>query len=179
MPGAPIPKNPLILTLTLDKASHAFLTNLRSKYFPPSRNFLSAHVTLFHAIPPHRVIELNRHLNEICASTNAWDVFIGEPKAMGKRGVMVNVRERPSGTVEGIHHELMARLKRGVKEDKDKLTDQDARPLGKPHVTVLNKATDEEQVHKCLEEVLKVFDDMKQPGQKAGQQVGRAIGFEL
>ncbi|KAG7575307.1 hypothetical protein FFLO_00471 [Filobasidium floriforme] len=179
MPGAPIPRNPLILTLTLDKASHAFLTNLRSKYFPPSRNFLSAHVTLFHAIPPHRINELNQHLNHICATTGGWDVFIGEPKAMGKRGVLVNVRERPSATVENIHHELLTSLNRGVKSNDDRLTDQDARPLGKPHVTILNKAKDEEQVDKCLQEVLKVFEEMKQPGQKNGQQVGRAIGFEL
>jgi hypothetical protein len=179
MPGRPIPKNPLILTLTLDKSTHAFLTQLRSKYFPPSRNFLSAHVTLFHAIPPHRVGELDRELDSICSSTEGWDVFVGEPRKMGAKGVLVNVRERPSGTVEQIHHDLLTFLKRGVKEDKDKLTDQDARSLGKPHVTVLNKAKDEDQVAKCLEEVQEVFEQLKQPGQKSGQQKGRAVGFEL
>jgi hypothetical protein len=159
--------------------SHAFLTNLRSKYFPPSRNFLSAHVTLFHAIPPHRVKDLDQELEKICSATPGWDVFIGEPRKMGKGGVLVNVRERPSGSVENIHQDLMDFLKRGVKEDKDRLTDQDARRLGKPHVTVLNKAKDEEQVDKCLKEVMEVFENMKQPNQKSGQQVGRAVGFEL
>jgi len=159
--------------------SHAFLTNLRSKYFPPSRNFLSAHVTLFHAIPPHRIKDLDQELEKICSATPGWDVFIGEPRKMGKAGVLVNVRERPSGTVEGIHQDLMDFLKRGVKDDKDRLTDQDARRLGKPHVTVLNKAKDEAQVDECLNEVIEVFEKMKQPNQKSGQQVGRAVGFEL
>lgn len=31
---------------------HAWATALRRDYFPPERNFLDAHVTLFHALPP-------------------------------------------------------------------------------------------------------------------------------
>ncbi|KAJ9096586.1 hypothetical protein QFC19_007118 [Naganishia cerealis] len=179
MSPLPTPAGPLILTLSLDKSTHQFLTSLRSKYFPPHRNFLSAHVTLFHAIPPHRINELDEYLNTICTHQKGWDVFIGEPKKMGKGGVMVSVRERPSGTIESIREDLLHNMKQNTRSGEDNLTDQDLRRMGKPHVTVLNKAENEEQIEKCLKEVEEVFEKLKQPGEKVGQQKGQAIGFEL
>ena len=106
-------------------------------------------------------------------------MFIGEPKKMGKGGVMVSVRERPSGTVEAIREDLLHNMNRNGQGTEDKLTDQDKRKMGKPHVTVLNKAESEEEVTNCLKEVEEVFEKLKQPGQKVGQQKGTAVGFEL
>jgi hypothetical protein len=170
-------KNPLVLTLTSDKATQSFLTGLRAKYFPPTRNFLNAHVTLFHAIPHHRINELDKELSSVCSSTKAWDVFVGEPRKMGNNGVMVTVRERPSGTIEAIHRDLLSALKKGTREEADTLSNQDLRPLGRPHVTVLNKAKEPEDVDRCLEEVQKLFEDMKSQGQQFGQKVGTAVGY--
>jgi len=42
---------PLILTLRLDDESQRFFNELRLRYFPPERNFLNAHLTLFHKLP--------------------------------------------------------------------------------------------------------------------------------
>ncbi len=42
---------PLILTALLPRDLHARFTAMRAEYFPPERNFLEAHVTLFHALP--------------------------------------------------------------------------------------------------------------------------------
>lgn len=42
---------PLILTAVLPKDLHAWATALRTRYFPQERNYLEAHVTLFHALP--------------------------------------------------------------------------------------------------------------------------------
>ena len=42
---------PLILTAQLPHDLHAEFTRLRTAHFPPERNYLQAHVTLFHAIP--------------------------------------------------------------------------------------------------------------------------------
>ncbi|WRT69890.1 uncharacterized protein IL334_006881 [Kwoniella shivajii] len=173
------PQSPLILTLRLDQATHKLLTDLRSKYFPPHRNFLTAHVTLFHAIPVHRFAELDSKLKTICNERKGWDVFIGEPEKMGNRGVYLRLRERPSSTTEGLRAQLLADLKRGIKEDKDKLTNQDLQTMKRPHVTVLNKANGDEEVEKCLAEVKEVFEKMKKDGQKEGQHIGRATGFEL
>jgi 2'-5' RNA ligase len=41
-----------ILTLKLDEATQAFFDELRQRNFPSERNYLSAHLTLFHKLPP-------------------------------------------------------------------------------------------------------------------------------
>ncbi|MXO59371.1 2'-5' RNA ligase family protein [Altererythrobacter salegens] len=43
---------PLIVTAELPSDLQAWATALRRAHFPPERNFLDAHVTLFHALPP-------------------------------------------------------------------------------------------------------------------------------
>jgi 2'-5' RNA ligase len=45
---------PLIVTLALDEAAQARFDRLRQAHFPPERNFLAAHLTLFHHLPPER-----------------------------------------------------------------------------------------------------------------------------
>lgn len=42
---------PLIVTAELPPDLHRWATALRTAHFPPERNFLEAHVTLFHALP--------------------------------------------------------------------------------------------------------------------------------
>ena len=51
MPNAPKSDAPLILTALLPKDMHSWATGLRTAHFPPERNYLEAHVTLFHALP--------------------------------------------------------------------------------------------------------------------------------
>lgn len=174
------PRHPLILCLKLDKATQSFLTDLRTKHFPSNRNYLAAHVTLFHAIPAHRYAELDGHLQQLCNDQAGWEVFVGEPSRMGQRGVMVTVRDRPHGTIERIHQDLQYWLKSTAKDkEKDGLTEQDSRRLGKAHVTILNKAEKAEQIDECLKQVSETFDSLKQPGDRFGQQKGRALGLEL
>ena len=42
----------LIVTAQLPRDLHGWATKLRDAHFPPERNYLEAHVTLFHALPP-------------------------------------------------------------------------------------------------------------------------------
>jgi hypothetical protein len=172
------PRHPLILTLKLDKASQSLLTDLRTKYFPKNRNYLAAHVTLFHAIPSHHYPELDAHLQSRADQTGEFEVFIGEPKKMSNKGVMVTVRDRPHGKIEKIHDDIQQFLQSRVKEEKDKLTDQDSRRMGKAHVTVMNKA-EEDEVDECFKQVEKKFEGMKQPGDRFGQQKGTMLGLEM
>ena len=53
---------PLILTAELPPELHRRYTDLRDAHFPPERNYLEAHVTLFHAIPGQCQDELCRYL---------------------------------------------------------------------------------------------------------------------
>ncbi|MEO8619224.1 MAG: 2'-5' RNA ligase family protein [Sphingomicrobium sp.] len=43
---------PLIVTAELGAADQAWFDNQRRIYFPPDRNLLHAHLTMFHALPP-------------------------------------------------------------------------------------------------------------------------------
>ncbi|MCO5935007.1 2'-5' RNA ligase family protein [Mucilaginibacter sp. RB4R14] len=43
--------NPLLLTLNITPEAHLFFNKLRKQYFPPERNFLDAHLMLFHQLP--------------------------------------------------------------------------------------------------------------------------------
>ncbi|TAL26636.1 MAG: 2'-5' RNA ligase family protein, partial [Frankiales bacterium] len=56
---------PLIVTLALDGASQERFDELRRRHFPPQRNHLSAHLTLFHALPG----ELEREVRQDLAQT--------------------------------------------------------------------------------------------------------------
>ena len=55
---------PLIVTADFAPAELAFLDAERRAHFPPERNILPAHLTLFHALPPSVESELRRRLAE-------------------------------------------------------------------------------------------------------------------
>jgi hypothetical protein len=98
---------------------------------------------------------------------------------MGKKGVMVTVRDRPARSIQDVHQRLLDFLQDGVQKDEDKLTEQDSKHGGRPHVTILNKAEKEEEVEDCLADLLKLFDGMKGEKEQFGQQKGTAVGLEL
>lgn len=54
--------DPLIVTADFTDADFAFLDSERRAHFPPERNVLAAHLTLFHALPPSVEPELKRRL---------------------------------------------------------------------------------------------------------------------
>ena len=97
---------------------------------------------------------------------------------MGAKGVKVTVRDRPHGKIERIHDDVQHFLQSKVKEEKDRLTEQDSGRMSKAHVTVMNKA-EEDVVEECLKAVEREFEGMKQPGDQFGQQEGTTLGLEL
>lgn len=56
---------PLIVTALLPDDLHRYATALRTAHFPPERNFLEAHVTLFHALPGQVEPELRALLGRL------------------------------------------------------------------------------------------------------------------
>lgn len=119
--------NPLILTLTLDPASQAFFDELRRAHFPPARNFLSAHLTLFHALPGHERAAIEAELATVAAATAPLELRVEKVVFMG-RGVAYALESAP---LRQLHQQLQTRWRAW-------LTPQDRQPR-RPHVTVQNK----------------------------------------
>ncbi|WP_375249353.1 2'-5' RNA ligase family protein [Sphingomonas sp.] len=55
---------PIILTALFGARDQAFFDDQRRAYFPPERNQLDAHLTMFHHLPPTSAAELAHRLRE-------------------------------------------------------------------------------------------------------------------
>jgi len=127
---------PLILTLKLDASAFARLDALRQAHFPPERNFLSAHITLFHALPGDQEAAIRQTLQSICAATPVIPLAFPTVRSLG-RGVAIRVESPP----------LLLDLRRRLATTwHDWLGAQD-RQRYQPHVTIQNKVTAEVARH--------------------------------
>ncbi len=65
---------PIIVTALFGKEDFAFLDGLRHTHFPPERNLVPAHLTLFHHLPPSTADELKNRLTELARqpAPRAW-----------------------------------------------------------------------------------------------------------
>lgn len=122
------PPAPLIVTVTLDPASQAMFDRLRKQYFPPSRNVLAAHVTLFHHLPGDRRDEVAAHLAFVCQQCPPSPMHVTGLRFLGRGAAFALAMP----TVSALRRDLAARWAKW-------LTPQD-RQAWKPHVTVQNKA---------------------------------------
>ena len=82
---------PLVLTLELDGESFAALDALRRRFYPPERNFVPAHVTLFRNLPGERKREIRATAAAFAAKQRMIDVAAGEVRAL-ERGVALFLR---------------------------------------------------------------------------------------
>ncbi len=120
--------NPLILTLTLDADSQAFFDEQRRRYFPPKINYLSAHLTLFHALPGAEYETIAADVAAAAASQPAaLPLQVTGLKFMG-RGVMYTLA---NAALPALHRQLQQQWAPW-------LTPQDQQGL-RPHITVQNK----------------------------------------
>ena len=120
---------PLILTLALDEPAAAFFNARRQAHFPPARNYLAAHLTLFHHLPGEQQAELEAQLAARCRTLAPLPLRVSEVLFLGQ-GVASHVE---SAALEALHRELQAQWW-------PQLTPQD-RQRRRPHVTVQNKVT--------------------------------------
>lgn len=117
---------PIIVTATLGTADFAWTDNLRRTHFPPERNHLSAHLTLFHHLPPSAVDELDRRLATLARSPQPEARIVG-PMSLG-RGVALKI---DSPALVAIRAELADAFA-------GSLTLQDQAGW-RPHITIQNK----------------------------------------
>ncbi len=118
---------PLILSLTIDAQDQARLDRLRDAHFPPERNFLAAHVTLFHHLPGPEHETIIAALASECADTTRFAVRVARVQSLG-RGVALALEAEP-----------LIQLRAGLaRRWADWLTPQDRQGY-RPHVTIQNK----------------------------------------
>ncbi|RNI29174.1 2'-5' RNA ligase family protein [Rufibacter latericius] len=132
--------NPLILTLTLNKEAFEFFTSLRDAHFPPERNFLKAHLTLFHHLPPGEST-IHEVLSAVCLHQKQMKLEVPGLMNIGN-GVAYKIA---SEELQQLHKNLQQQWQPLlIPQDKQKLH---------PHITVQNKVAP--AVAKELESTLK------------------------
>ena len=139
---------PLILTLALDEQATTFFNDLRRQHFPPNRNYLDAHLTLFHHLPGARFEELAQQLAARSRVQSPLQLHVAGVQFLGQ-GVAYSVQ---SAELEALHRELQALWL-------PDLTPQDQQRR-RPHVTVQNKVRPEvaRALHQQLSAAFIPFD---------------------
>ncbi len=117
---------PLLITAELPPEILSWADGLRRQHYPPERNRLRAHVTLFHALPPSAEGEIRRLLADL-AKSPAPQARISGIMNLGQ-GTAFDV---DSSAMVELHRQIADRL-HGV------LTQQDDKKL-RLHITVQNK----------------------------------------
>lgn len=126
-PGTPAVRAPLIVTAELGAADLAWLDGLRRRHYPPERNQLAAHLTMFHAVPAILESELRHRLAALAAEVPPPRATVAGLMDLGG-GVAFRI---VSDDLDAVRAEL-ADAFRGS------LTQQDAYGW-RPHVTIQNK----------------------------------------
>ncbi len=78
---------PLIVTALLGSADQAVFDRLRSAHFPPERNQLQAHLTMFHAIPLMLEAELRHRLAALSGEISPPPAVVSGPRPLDVTGL--------------------------------------------------------------------------------------------
>lgn len=127
MDESPFRPAPIIVSALFGPEDFAYLDGLRQAHFPAERNQLSAHLTLFHHLPPSAASELRAILAEEARAAPLAAELAGIMN-LG-RGVALRVRSEALNAIR----QRLAESFRGL------LTPQDAGGW-RPHITIQNKA---------------------------------------
>jgi 2'-5' RNA ligase len=120
---------PLVLTLKLDRTTFEQVNALRQQYFPPERNFIPAHITLFHALPGEQEKEISQLLQTLCDQSARMALSLPALRFLGN-GVAIEI-DAPA----------LVQFRQTLAENwSDWLTRQDRQGY-RPHITIQNKVT--------------------------------------
>ncbi len=124
--------DPFILTAVLPPDLQGFAEGLRRAHFPPERNHLHAHVTLFHAFAPALLDELVGFITRVAAE-------FAPPE-----GAVKGVIDLGKGTAIALESPQLLTLRAMIAEHfRGSLTSQDLHEP-RPHITIQNKVTKDE-----------------------------------
>jgi len=127
----PAHSHPLIVTARLDRVNQKHFDELREQHFPPERNHLSAHLTMFHALPVDAIEEVREVLAHVAGRTCALSAKVSGLRSLG------------NGVAFTICSPGLERVRREIAEAfHARLTPQDGQRW-RPHITIQNKVSRE------------------------------------
>ncbi|MBU3078912.1 2'-5' RNA ligase family protein [Sphingomonas quercus] len=119
-------RGPIILTALFSAADHALLDGLRRAHYPPGRDRVPAHLTLFHHLPPSLEDALSGQVRRMAAGPPPAAILAGTINLGG--GTALRVRSPGLETIRAELADAFAGM----------LIPQD-RAAWRPHVTIQNK----------------------------------------
>ena len=122
------PHAPLILTAAFDKPTFERFQSERRAHFPPERNLVPAHLTLFHALPASEAASVAERCRLVTR---------GEPSIEARGTGLFNLGK---GVAYRIEASALARLRAELADAWAPLLTQQDRAGFHPHVTIMNKA---------------------------------------
>lgn len=118
---------PLILTAHVNEQDMQYFDELRSRFFPQERNFLRAHVTMFHKLPAEQRTGVERIIGSVAALT----------KAVAAR--VTGVRHLGSGVAFTVEDEHLTSARMAMKKALRPWLGAQDQQQWKPHITVQNR----------------------------------------
>ena len=116
----------LIVTAEPGESDLAWLDQLRRAHFPPERNHLPAHLTMFHALPPSSEQEAKARLAELA-------------KSPPPRARIVGLMDLGGGVAFRIVSDDLDRIRRELADAFHGLLSAQDSGGWRPHVTIQNK----------------------------------------
>ena len=117
---------PIIVTATFGPGDDGWIQPLRRAHFPPERNQVPAHLTLFHHLPPSIERELSSRLSQVTASPPP-------------RAEIVGIMDLGAGTALRVESPDLQEIREEIASAfHGLLTPQDAAPW-RAHITIQNK----------------------------------------
>ena len=117
---------PIVVTATFGDGDNGWLQELRRTHYPPERNRVPAHLTLFRQLPPNLQGELATRLARAAA-------------APPPRALIAGILDLGEGTALRVESDELEAIRAGLAEAfHGLLTPQDLAPW-RPHVTIQNK----------------------------------------
>ena len=119
---------PVIVSALFGAADQAWFDRQRRAHFPPERNHLPAHLTLFHHLPPGLAAEVSQRLRDETRGAPAPVARVAGLMSLG-RGVAYRIESDDLSAIRARLAEAFAGM----------LLPQDAAAGWRAHVTVQNK----------------------------------------
>ena len=119
-------ENPVILTLKINAEAAAYFTDLRRQNFPAERNYLDAHLTLFHHLPGNQPAVFE-WIKTVSAQTRPMMLQVTQVVSIG------------AGVAFKLECEALKKSHKNMQQQWQQwLTPQDRQAIW-PHITIQNK----------------------------------------